>query len=117
MVETIVTAFTMTGDRCRSDARHERREIVARLGSGAIADLAVTAVPDERKGEQLCVVHTPLAVPVEVIVAELAASGLPRLFLPRASHFVEVEVLPRTGTGKMDLAALKRVARGALAPT
>ncbi len=93
------------------------REIVARLSSGAVADLAVTAVPDERKGEQLCVVHTPLAVPVETLVAELAASGLPRLFLPRASHFVEVEALPRTGTGKMDLAGLKRLARGALAPT
>ncbi len=94
-------------------------EIVARLSEEtpgqALPELAITSVPDARKGEQLCVVHTAFTVPVQSILAELAQSDLPRLFVPRASHFVQVEALPRTGTGKLDLAGLKRLAERALA--
>jgi acyl-[acyl-carrier-protein]-phospholipid O-acyltransferase/long-chain-fatty-acid--[acyl-carrier-protein] ligase len=94
-------------------------EVVARLADrpagAAPPEVVVTAVADERKGEQLCVVHTALGVAVESVVAALAASDLPRLFLPRASSFVEVEALPRTGTGKIDLAGAKRMAESALA--
>jgi acyl-[acyl-carrier-protein]-phospholipid O-acyltransferase/long-chain-fatty-acid--[acyl-carrier-protein] ligase len=37
----------------------------------------VTAVPDEKKGERLVVIHKPLSKPVEQICQELADAGLP----------------------------------------
>jgi acyl-[acyl-carrier-protein]-phospholipid O-acyltransferase/long-chain-fatty-acid--[acyl-carrier-protein] ligase len=84
---------------------------LARLGHPDVA-LAVTTVPDEERGERLAVVHTPLGVPVEELIADLVRAGVPRVFVPRADAFVEVAELPRSGTGKVDLAALRRLALG-----
>ena len=72
--------------------------------------LAVTAVPDEKKGERLVVVHTELAVAVDVLLEELERAELPRLFTPRAGDFVRVDELPCLGTGKLDLRGLRRLA-------
>jgi acyl-[acyl-carrier-protein]-phospholipid O-acyltransferase/long-chain-fatty-acid--[acyl-carrier-protein] ligase len=69
--------------------------------------LAVSAVPDDRKGERLVVLHTALPFALEELVAALAASDLPALFQPRADQYFEVEELPLLGTGKLDLRALK----------
>jgi len=72
--------------------------------------MAVTAVPDARKGERLAVLHTldPAAIPA--ILEHVAQSGLPNLFIPRADQFVKVEKIPVLGTGKLDLRALRRIA-------
>ncbi len=75
---------------------------------------AVTALPDERKGERLAVVHTLAAERVAEVLARLAGAGLPNLFLPRADAFVKVDALPQLGTGKLDLRAVKRIAAEAL---
>lgn len=76
-------------------------------------EFAVASVPDESRGESLVVVHTQLACTVEEWLAALQARGdLPRLAMPRASHFVEVEALPKLGSGKLDLAGLGVIARG-----
>ena len=93
----------------------ELTEVVARLaGEGAdTPDIAVTAAPDERKGEKLVVVHTPLGIAVDEVLEELSRSDLPALFRPRARDFVEVEEMPRLGSGKRDLGALKEMAIGA----
>lgn len=72
--------------------------------------VAVTAVPDDKKGERLVVVHTRLEVPVDALLSELEEEGLPRLFSPRARDFVEVESLPYLGTGKLDLRRLRELA-------
>lgn len=71
---------------------------------------AVTGIPDERKGEQLAVLHTLDDARIPEIVAKLAANGLPNLFIPPRSNFVRVEALPVLGTGKMDLRRLKQIA-------
>jgi acyl-[acyl-carrier-protein]-phospholipid O-acyltransferase/long-chain-fatty-acid--[acyl-carrier-protein] ligase len=71
---------------------------------------AVTGLPDERKGEQLAVLHTLDEDLIPKIQAKAAASGLPNLFLPARSRFIKVEALPLLGTGKLDLRALKRIA-------
>ncbi len=73
--------------------------------------VAVTALPDEKKGERLIVVHTRLEVEVDALLVELEQANLPRLFAPRARDFVEVEDLPYLGTGKLDLRRLREVAR------
>ncbi len=72
--------------------------------------LAVTAVPDERKGERLIVLHRPLPKPPEVLLREFAATGVPNLWLPDRTAFVEVEAVPLLGSGKLDLRRIKEIA-------
>ncbi len=71
---------------------------------------AVTGVPDEKKGEQLAVLHTLDPDNIPEILETLSTMGLPNLFLPRRDHFVKVETIPVLGTGKLDLREIKRVA-------
>ncbi len=73
----------------------------------------VTAVPDEASGERLVVVHTELEASPEELVKQMAALGLPRLFLPSPADFHEIEEMPLIGIGKVDLEAINRVAREA----
>jgi acyl-[acyl-carrier-protein]-phospholipid O-acyltransferase / long-chain-fatty-acid--[acyl-carrier-protein] ligase len=73
----------------------------------------VTAIPDERRGERLIVVHTPLDRTPAEIFDELAGQNLPRLYLPDRESFVEVPALPAIGAGKLDLHAIREVARQA----
>lgn len=70
----------------------------------------VTALPDERKGEKLVVLHTLDAERVAQVHPQLAERGLPNLFIPRKDLFFAVEELPVLGTGKLDLKGLKRIA-------
>ncbi len=72
--------------------------------------VAVTAVPDESKGERLIVLHKKLTKPVDQILKALSAAGLPNLWLPGSDSFLEVESIPLLGTGKLDLRGIKDVA-------
>jgi acyl-[acyl-carrier-protein]-phospholipid O-acyltransferase/long-chain-fatty-acid--[acyl-carrier-protein] ligase len=72
---------------------------------------AVTSVPDERKGERLVVVHRELPVPPEQLWERLRDSDLPKLWLPARDAFVQVEKIPVLGSGKLDLKALRELAR------
>lgn len=71
----------------------------------------VASVPDERKGERLVVVHTPLSMTPHEIGRRLAEVGLPNLWIPGTDSFVEVESIPVLGSGKFDLKAINDVAR------
>jgi acyl-[acyl-carrier-protein]-phospholipid O-acyltransferase/long-chain-fatty-acid--[acyl-carrier-protein] ligase len=82
--------------------------------SGATEQLfAVTAIPDEKKGERLIVVHTLAEDKLQECLAQLAKSDLPPLWKPRPDQFVRVESLPYLGTGKLDLRRLKEIATSA----
>ena len=70
----------------------------------------VTAVADERKGERLVVLMSREVDPVKVVAA-LADAGLPNLWIPKPEGFLRVEALPYLGSGKLDIAAVKRLAR------
>ena len=72
--------------------------------------LVVTAVPDERKGERLVVVHKPLGQPLDELYAQLTKAELPNLWLPGRDSFLEVTEIPILGTGKVDLRGVKQVA-------
>ncbi len=72
--------------------------------------LAVTSVPDPRKGERLVVLHTGLPKPPDQICRELAATGLPPLWVPSPDSFRQVDEIPLLGTGKLDLRRLKALA-------
>ncbi len=73
--------------------------------------LAVTAVPDEKKGERLIVLHRKLSQPIPQILAELSKTGIPNLWLPSADSFAEVDEIPMLGTGKIDLKTIKQLAQ------
>lgn len=77
---------------------------------------AVTAVPDDRKGERLIVLHRPIARPIPEVIDELKNAGLPNIWIPSMDSFREVEELPLLGTGKLDLHAMKQVALDAFCP-
>ncbi|HEU4402404.1 MAG TPA: acyl-[ACP]--phospholipid O-acyltransferase [Candidatus Polarisedimenticolia bacterium] len=95
---------------------HGRVEEALLEAAGAgVQVFAVTAVPDERKGESLAVLHTLDEALLPEILKKVAAAGLPNLFMPRLDHFVKVEKLPIMGTGKIDLREVKRIASEALA--
>lgn len=72
--------------------------------------LAVTAIPDEKKGERLAVVHTLNEEKLKECLEKMAKSDLPALWKPRPDQFLFVEKLPYLGTGKLDLRKLREVA-------
>lgn len=82
--------------------------------TGEALQMAVTSVPDEKKGERLIVVHTELEVAIDSLLSQLEQQNLPRLFAPRARDFVQVDDLPYLGTGKLDLRRLRQMAQESL---
>ncbi len=70
----------------------------------------VTAVPDERKGERLVVLHTDLDMTPDDLREGLTKMGLPNLYIPAADGFVQVDEIPVLGTGKLDLQGMKQKA-------
>ncbi len=73
--------------------------------------LAVTGVPDEKKGERLVVIHTLEEPAVRRCMQQLLASDLPNLWKPDARDFFHAESIPVMGSGKVDLQQLKKMAR------
>jgi acyl-[acyl-carrier-protein]-phospholipid O-acyltransferase/long-chain-fatty-acid--[acyl-carrier-protein] ligase len=70
----------------------------------------VTAVPDERKGERLMVLHTLPEDKLKETLELLAKCDLPALWRPRPDQFLSVEKLPYLGTGKLDLRRARELA-------
>lgn len=70
----------------------------------------VTAVPDKKKGESLVVLLLQDALDPDALYHKLQAADLPKLWLPKKEHILTVEVLPVTGTGKLDLRQAKQIA-------
>jgi len=83
-------------------------DILQELAGATEQMFVVTAVPDERKGERLVVLHTLDEPKLEECLEKLGKSDLPALWRPRKDQFLRIENLPYLGTGKLDL----RKARG-----
>jgi acyl-[acyl-carrier-protein]-phospholipid O-acyltransferase/long-chain-fatty-acid--[acyl-carrier-protein] ligase len=72
---------------------------------------AVTAVPDDRKGERVVVLHLPLeGTDVRALSDQLTGRGLSTLGLPAERDFYQVAEMPVLGSGKLDLKRLKEIA-------
>jgi acyl-[acyl-carrier-protein]-phospholipid O-acyltransferase/long-chain-fatty-acid--[acyl-carrier-protein] ligase len=90
---------------------HGRVEAALQEAAGSGEQVfAVTAVPDEKKGEKLAVLHTLDEKAIPSVLEAMTASGLPNLFIPRPGAFIKVDSLPVLGTGKLDLREIKRIA-------
>jgi acyl-[acyl-carrier-protein]-phospholipid O-acyltransferase/long-chain-fatty-acid--[acyl-carrier-protein] ligase len=85
---------------------------------GACGDevCVVVGVPDLKKGERLVVLYTG-ALEVEEVWRRVAATDLPRLWVPKKENFYFVSSLPTLGTGKLDLRAVRGMAEGLVSKT
>ena len=87
-------------------------ELHNRLGQAGV--VAVTAVPDEKKGERLVVLYSREAVDAATLQRHMSESALPNLWKPGRDSYVEVDSLPILGTGKLDLKGIKEIALAAV---
>jgi len=83
-------------------------DLLQELAGVSEQTFVVTAIPDEKKGERLVVLHTLDEAKLEETLEKLGKSDLPALWRPRKDQFLRIESLPYLGTGKLDL----RKARG-----
>lgn len=75
---------------------------------------AVAGVPDESKGERLVVLYAKDAVSLDTLRAALAEIDLPNLWKPKPGAFYPVDEIPVMKTGKLDLGAIRELARSAV---
>jgi len=75
--------------------------------------LAVTSVPDEKRGEKLVVVYMESAGTPEELHRVISESDIPNLWKPGRNSYVKVDELPLLGSGKLDLKAIKAIAANA----
>jgi acyl-[acyl-carrier-protein]-phospholipid O-acyltransferase / long-chain-fatty-acid--[acyl-carrier-protein] ligase len=85
-------------------------EKLQELAGAAEQMFMVTAVPDEKKGERLIVLHTLADEPLEACLERFAKCDLPPLWRPRPDQFLRIEKLPYLGTGKLDLRRARELA-------
>lgn len=72
---------------------------------------AVAAVPDERRGERVVVLHLELnGTSVADLRRKLTERGLPNLWVPGERDFFQVPELPLLGSGKVDLKRINDIA-------
>ena len=79
------------------------------ISAAAEQVFVVTAVPDEKKGERLIVLHTLGDEQLQECLAKLAEADLPALWKPRPDQFRRIEAMPYLGTGKLDLRRVKEL--------
>jgi acyl-[acyl-carrier-protein]-phospholipid O-acyltransferase / long-chain-fatty-acid--[acyl-carrier-protein] ligase len=84
-------------------------EIVGSNEDGTMR-VAITAIPDVKRGERLVVLHTELPVSKSELLQKLSLAGLPNLYLPSEDSFVPVSAVPVLGSGKLDLKSMRQVA-------
>jgi acyl-[acyl-carrier-protein]-phospholipid O-acyltransferase/long-chain-fatty-acid--[acyl-carrier-protein] ligase len=80
------------------------------VGEADTPVIAVTAVPDTRKGERIVIVHTTLPMTGQEVGAGLREAGFPPLFIPSPDSFVHVDAIPVLPSGKVDLGAIRTIA-------
>jgi acyl-[acyl-carrier-protein]-phospholipid O-acyltransferase/long-chain-fatty-acid--[acyl-carrier-protein] ligase len=82
------------------------------LSTGGDRMLAVTAVPDEKRGERIVVLYLrDIEARLSDLLAALPKRGIPNLWVPDRRDCYAVEAMPVLGTGKLDLKKLGDMAR------
>jgi acyl-[acyl-carrier-protein]-phospholipid O-acyltransferase/long-chain-fatty-acid--[acyl-carrier-protein] ligase len=96
---------------------HEKVEAALINAIGRVDQtVAVTSIPDPKRGERLIVLYTDLGGTPEEISRKLQATDLPRLWLPSASDFRKVDEIPVLASGKIDLRGIQELAKAAVIP-
>jgi acyl-[acyl-carrier-protein]-phospholipid O-acyltransferase/long-chain-fatty-acid--[acyl-carrier-protein] ligase len=72
--------------------------------------VAVTSVPDPKKGEELVVLYLSEAGKPDKLQKIIADSDLPNIWKPKRKNYIEVSEIPRLGSGKVNISKLKQIA-------
>ena len=72
--------------------------------------IAVTSIPDEKKGEQLVVLYTEESPPAEKLCEIVDASNMPNIFKPKRANYIKIDEMPLLGSGKLDIMKLRKIA-------
>jgi acyl-[acyl-carrier-protein]-phospholipid O-acyltransferase / long-chain-fatty-acid--[acyl-carrier-protein] ligase len=72
---------------------------------------AVTALPDEQRGEKLVAFYAQNGMNRDELWEKLNRSDLPKLWIPKRENLHAVEALPLLGSGKVDLRQIKSMAQ------
>jgi acyl-[acyl-carrier-protein]-phospholipid O-acyltransferase / long-chain-fatty-acid--[acyl-carrier-protein] ligase len=72
---------------------------------------AVTALPDEQRGEKLVAFYAQNGINRDELWEKLNHSDLPKLWIPKRENLHAVEALPLLGSGKVDLRQIKSMAQ------
>ena len=73
--------------------------------------IAVSSVPDERKGEEIVVLYLPeVRDMLEEFFTAIDRSSLPNLWKPKRSNYFEIKEMPLLGSGKIDILKLRKIA-------
>jgi acyl-[acyl-carrier-protein]-phospholipid O-acyltransferase/long-chain-fatty-acid--[acyl-carrier-protein] ligase len=78
-------------------------------GAGENA-VAVTTVPDMKRGERLAVLYTDLSMTPDQVCHKLGAGPMAKLWIPSPRDFAKVDEIPCLAVGKRDLRRLKELA-------
>jgi len=79
-------------------------EILGRAAS------AVTAIPDEQRGEKLIAFYTENGITRDQLWEKLNQSELPKLWIPKREDIHQIPAIPLLGSGKVDLKKVRRLA-------
>jgi len=131
--EVLLNGWYATGDIARIDADGfifllDRLMRYSKIGGEMVPHLAVenvllngleavsqvvyvTAVPDEKRGEQLVVLYTEEAGDADLLRDIVKRSTLPNLWHPRRGNYFLIDEMPALGSGKLDMKQLKTIAR------
>jgi acyl-[acyl-carrier-protein]-phospholipid O-acyltransferase/long-chain-fatty-acid--[acyl-carrier-protein] ligase len=72
--------------------------------------VAVTSVPDDKKGEEIVVLYLEKAGSAEKLHEIITASNLPNIWKPRRNNYIKIESMPTLGSGKLDVMQLRKIA-------
>ncbi|MEN8127484.1 MAG: acyl-[ACP]--phospholipid O-acyltransferase [Planctomycetota bacterium] len=90
---------------------HMTIEEVCQKGlNSAESVVAVTSIPDAKKGEQLVILYDKEKVDPDVLNNILAESDLPNLYIPKKDNLIGVDQIPHLGSGKLDIMKLRQIA-------
>jgi acyl-[acyl-carrier-protein]-phospholipid O-acyltransferase/long-chain-fatty-acid--[acyl-carrier-protein] ligase len=73
--------------------------------------LAVSSLPDEKKGERIIVLYTNLPIEPDVLCREMLTTGCPNIWVPSPLNFHQVDEIPILASGKLDLAKLREMVK------
>lgn len=72
---------------------------------------SVTSIPCEQKGERVVALYTNPEIDPATVWRELTASDLPRIWIPKPGDIHQVDSLPALGSGKLDMRAVRTLAK------
>jgi acyl-[acyl-carrier-protein]-phospholipid O-acyltransferase/long-chain-fatty-acid--[acyl-carrier-protein] ligase len=72
--------------------------------------VAVTSIPEPKKGEELVVLYLSKAGEPDKLHEIISKSDLPNIWKPKRKNYIEVSEIPRLGSGKINISKLKQIA-------